>query len=100
VSTLTIGGENTLQFPAIPMGRYARVAVADTGTGIDPATQAHMFEPFFTTKGPQKGTGLGLSIVYGIAKEARGTVTFSTKPGAGTTFEILLPLVDDRMDGC
>jgi two-component system NtrC family sensor kinase len=93
VSTLTLDAENTLRFPAIPMGRYARIAVTDTGVGIDPATQLHVFEPFFTTKGPQKGTGLGLSIVYGIAKEAGGTVTFSTKPGVGTTFELLLPLV-------
>jgi two-component system cell cycle sensor histidine kinase/response regulator CckA len=99
VSTLTIGDENTLRFPAIPTGRYARIAVSDTGTGIDAATQAHMFEPFFTTKSPQKGTGLGLSIVYGIAKEAGGTVTFSTKPGVGTTFEILLPLMDGGMEG-
>jgi two-component system cell cycle sensor histidine kinase/response regulator CckA len=93
VSTLVLDEQNTLRFPAIAMGTYARIAVSDTGTGIDAAAQSHIFEPFFTTKGPQKGTGLGLSIVYGIAKEAGGTVTFSTKPNEGTTFEVLLPLV-------
>ncbi len=55
----------------------------DTGAGIDPDVQRHVFEPFFTTKDPSKGTGLGLSIVYGIAKEAGGTVTFSTAPKLG-----------------
>ena len=50
-------------------------------------------EPFFSSKPLGKGTGLGLSIVYGIAKDAGGTVMFSTTPGAGTTFEVVLPLV-------
>ena len=52
-----------------------------------------MFEPFFTTKDPDKGTGLGLSIVYTIAKEAGGTVTCTSAPGKGTTFEVLLPVI-------
>jgi two-component system NtrC family sensor kinase len=68
--------------------------VRDSGTGIDPKMQAHIFEPFVTTKAPSKGTGLGLSIVYGIAKEAGGTVTYATAANQGTTFEVLLPLVD------
>ena len=56
------------------------------------ALQSQLFEPFFTTNDPSKGTGLGLSIVYGIAKEAGGTVAFSTADRQGTTFEVLLPL--------
>ncbi len=52
-----------------------------------------MFEPFFSTKDPARGSGLGLSIVYGIAREAGGTVTFTTAPNQGTTFEVLLPIV-------
>jgi len=76
----------------LPDGRYARIAVHDTGSGIDPSLQRNVFEPFFTTKDPSKGNGLGLSIVYGIAKEAGGTVTFSSLPGKGTTFEVFLPL--------
>jgi signal transduction histidine kinase len=84
-----------LAYPDLMAGRYARIVVRDTGVGIDPETQRHVFEPFFTTKDPDKGTGLGLSIVYGIAKEAGGTVTFSsmsTGPSRGTTFEVLLPI--------
>jgi two-component system cell cycle sensor histidine kinase/response regulator CckA len=79
-------------YPGGQPARTARIAVHDTGTGIAASAQPHVFEPFFTTKEPSKGTGLGLSIVYGIAKEAGGTVLFSTVPDAGTTFEILIPL--------
>ncbi len=79
-------------YPGMLPGAYARLTVRDTGSGIPPEAQRHAFEPFFTTKGPSKGTGLGLSIVYGIAKEAGGTVTFTTSP-KGTTFEVLLPRI-------
>jgi signal transduction histidine kinase len=92
VESIGIDGAGARRYPALPDGRYARISVADTGVGIDPATQPHIFEPFFTTKGSSKGTGLGLSIVYGIAKDAGGTVTFVTAPERGTTFEVLLPL--------
>ena len=82
-----------LRYPGISDGTFARIAVTDTGEGIPLDMQPHVFEPFFTTKNPAKGTGLGLSIVYGIAKEAGGTVSFSTEDKQGTTFEVLLPLV-------
>ena len=95
VESIAVDGANARRYPALPDGAFARISVSDTGVGIDPAMQPHIFEPFFTTKGPSKGTGLGLSIVYGIAKEAGGTVTFVTAAGRGTTFEVLLPLAPD-----
>ena len=93
VSIVDLDTMGAARYPGIPSGHYVRLAVIDTGVGIDPALQPHIFEPFATTKELSKGTGLGLSIVYGIARDAGGTVTFSTAPNAGTTFEVLLPRV-------
>jgi PAS domain S-box-containing protein len=94
VGPLALDDREAAQYHGIPAGDYARIVVSDTGSGIDPMVQPHVFEPFFTTKDPSKGMGLGLSIVYGVAKEAGGTVAFTTEPSKGTTFEVLLPRQD------
>jgi CheY-like chemotaxis protein len=72
-----------------------RLAVSDTGTGIPPAVLERMFDPFFTTKGVGAGTGLGLSLVHGIVTELGGAIDVTTKPGAGTKFEIWLPVAGE-----
>jgi len=73
-------------------GASMRIDVSDTGCGIPAEAIPHIFEPFFTTKKEGKALGLGLSVVYGIIQSHGGRISVESKPGAGTTFRILLPV--------
>lgn len=77
-------------------GSYVRIAVADTGKGMDRRTATKVFDPFFTTKEMGKGTGLGLAVVYGIVMEHQGYIQVVSEPGEGTVFTVYLPLLEEE----
>ena len=75
----------------LPAGDYTVLSVQDDGIGMDEATLARCCEPFFTTKPPGQGTGLGLAQVLGAVQQCGGTVLIHSRPGAGTTADVVLP---------
>ncbi|MGV3519485.1 hybrid sensor histidine kinase/response regulator [Luteitalea sp.] len=79
-------------------GRWIRLAVADTGTGMTPDVQRRALEPFFTTKPEGRGTGLGLSSVNDLANRLGGTVTIDSTPGEGTTVAMFLPCAGESAE--
>ena len=80
--------------PSLHEGPYARLAVRDTGHGMDRSTMERVFEPFFTTKGPGEGTGLGLAVVHNIMQEHAGAVLIDSVVGMGTMVQCFFPGLD------
>lgn len=92
VSTLQVSGQTIVRLGADATRTYVCIRVSDTGCGMPPHVRARIFEPFFTTKQNSGGTGLGLSVVYGIILNHRGFLEVDSTEGAGSTFNIYLPL--------
>jgi PAS domain S-box-containing protein len=89
--TISTGRSEIGDSPDVAPGNYIFVSVADTGIGMSEEVLARATEPFFSTKPVGKGTGLGLAQVYGIARQAGGTLRIESEPGRGTTIHLLLP---------
>lgn len=81
--------------PALEAKPHVRLCVRDTGCGIPPEVVEKIFDPFFTTKPIGEGTGMGLAMVHGIVNRHGGVIAVESQPGAGTTFTIYLPQVEE-----
>lgn len=78
--------------------RFARLCVADNGSGIIEDDLQHIFEPFFTTKDVGKGTGLGLAMIDGTVTTHGGFIEVESRPGEGAIFHVYLPLLENTVE--
>jgi PAS domain S-box-containing protein len=92
---VTVDEHYAVHHPGTRAGRYMRLSVTDTGTGMSQSTIDRAFEPFFTTKPKGHGTGLGLATIYGIVTQAGGYAQINSEPGVGTTFAALFPVTSE-----
>ncbi len=92
------GSEARVRHPELRPGPYLKLTVSDTGHGMGREVMERIFDPFFTTKDPAEGSGMGLAVVRGIVTSHEGSVTVSSEPGKGTTFQILLPVAEGEAE--
>ena len=88
------GGKITVQTQLV--SKTCRISISDTGKGIPEEIQNRIFEPFFTTKDVGKGKGLGLSTAHAIVKEHHGTIEVESQADKGTTFTIIIPVIQSN----
>lgn len=91
-ATVTLDESFSARQLGVAPGRFAQIAISDTGVGMDEETQSHLFEPFFTTKKAGRGTGLGLATAYGIVRQSGGAIRFESEVGKGTRVNVYLPV--------
>ena len=94
VDAVTLDAERSCVRSTLAPGRYARLAVTDTGPGMAPELRERIFDAYFTTKAQGQGTGLGLALVVGVARAHGGGVELRSEPGEGATFSLYLPAIE------
>ena len=91
---ISVGRQLSQHHPGVLADNYVCMTVTDDGEGMSQDVVRRIFEPFFTTKPRDRGTGLGLATVYGIVKQALGSIQVESEPGRGTTFRVFLPATE------
>jgi len=95
---VTLTDDSAGDYQHLTPGIYLQLSVSDTGRGMSADILEHIFEPYFTTKKISEGTGLGLATVHGIISDHGGLITASSVLGVGTTFNILLPVIQQQAE--
>ena len=96
VETTIIEKGGVKNYPDLAPGEYVKIAISDTGPGIDPEIMDRIFDPYFTTKEVGKGSGMGLAVVHGIIKNHAGAITVDSQRGKGAIFTMLFPVVTEK----
>jgi len=94
ICCIEINKTDIAQFHDLTPGKYIKLVINDTGTGIPSEIMNRIFDPYFTTKPLGKGSGLGLAVVYGIIKNHKGEIDVYSEINTGTTFKVYLPIVE------
>ena len=97
IKNITIDKANS-DWPDVSSGRYVNVIISDTGPGMNQAILDKIFDPYFTTKEVGKGSGLGLAVVHGIVKSHKGSISVESQPGKGTSFSIIFPISEKKVE--
>jgi PAS domain S-box-containing protein len=84
------------KIPELPRGPYIKIAVSDTGMGIEPEIIDRIFDPYFTTRLVGQGSGMGLAVVHGIVKSHGGAITVESEVGKGSIFHLYFPLAEAK----
>ncbi|GAB6097633.1 hypothetical protein JCM14469_38870 [Desulfatiferula olefinivorans] len=92
LDNVTLSAPREFMTLRIPPGRYLKLSIGDTGTGMAPALVERIFDPYFTTKAVNEGTGLGLSVTLGIVRNYQGLIEVESTPGRGTRFDLYFPV--------
>ncbi len=93
-SLVTLSETDPLRPPELTPGRYVRLSISDTGSGMDEQTRARAFEPFYTTKGLASSAGMGLAVVYGTMAALKGHMTLESTPETGTVVILEIPIIE------
>jgi two-component system cell cycle sensor histidine kinase/response regulator CckA len=98
IQTTNVQLEEESSMQGLRPGKYIKISITDSGTGMDQSILARIFEPFFTTKSREGGTGLGLAASYGIIRNHGGVINAYSEPERGATFNIYLPASGDELE--